>query len=160
MRGKLAAAVLAASVACGAARVSAGEIYKCVDDGGTAYQSVPCAAGASEIRLARSPLAGAILAPTPRPEAARRYPRKPGPWKHRVLTLGMSDDEVLNLPGWGRPTRITRVRLPREWREEWIYDSGLLAEQRLYFANTKLVDIVAVPSEGRIVETAALTAQR
>ncbi len=158
MRRKPAGALLGAFLACGAAAAPAAEIYKCVDDGGTAYQSIPCPAGASEIRLARGALAGRILPPAPRAEAAR-YARKPGPWTHRVLTLGMSDDEVLNLPGWGLPARITRVRLPRMWREEWIYDSGLLAEQRLYFVNGKLVEVVAWPPEARVVETAALPAE-
>lgn len=157
MKCEPAAAVLCAFVAWGANEASATGIYKCVDDGGTAYQSLPCAPGASEIRMAQpAPRGPAMLSPAPRPDAASRYPRRPGPWKHRTLTLGMSDDEVLNLPGWGRPSRITRVRLPREWREEWIYDGGLLAEQRLYFANAKLVDIVVTPSDVRVVGTAAL----
>ena len=157
MKCEHAAAVLCAFVAWGADEASAMGIYKCVDGGATAYQSLPCAPGASEIRMAQpAPRGPAILSPAPRPDAASRYPRRPGPWKHRTLTLGMSDDEVLNLPGWGRPSRITRVRLPREWREEWIYDGGLLAEQRLYFANAKLVDIVVMPSEARVVGTAAL----
>ena len=95
-------------------------------------------------------------APSLRSDPARRSARKPGPWGHKALTLGMSDDEVLNMPGWGRPSRITRVRVPREWREEWIYDQSLLAEQRLYFANAKLVDIVVMTPEARIVGAAAL----
>jgi hypothetical protein len=157
MKCEPAAAVLCAFVALGVDEASATGIYKCVDGGATAYQSLPCAPGASEIRL--SPPASAVpalLSPAPRADAASPYPRRPGPWKHRTLTLGMSDDEVLNLPGWGRPSRITRVRLPREWREEWIYDGGLLAEQRLYFANAKLVDVVVMPSEVRVVGAAAL----
>jgi len=149
--------LLCAWVASLATAVSAGEIHKCVDDGGTTYQSAPCATGASEpIRMptatpARADSPGSSLRSYPGREAAR----KPGPWTHKALTLGMSDDEVLNMPGWGRPSRITRVRVPREWREEWIYDQGLLAEQRLYFANARLVDIVVMSPEARIVGAAA-----
>ncbi len=33
----------------------------------------------------------------------------------------MSDDEVLNLPAWGRPSTITRSKVNRVWYEEWIY---------------------------------------
>jgi hypothetical protein len=53
----------------------------------------------------------------------------------------MSDDEVLNMSGWGRPSRIDRVRLPREWREEWVYGPQTLSERRLYFSNGRLVDL-------------------
>src|SRR3954464_5541674 len=35
------------------------------------------------------------------------------------LTLGMSDTQVLNLRGWGRPGKITRAKTKRAWLEEW-----------------------------------------
>ena len=57
----------------------------------------------------------------------------------RTLMLGMSDDEVLNLAGWGVPQYITRTRMAREWREEWTY-SATSGERRLYFVNATLVD--------------------
>lgn len=51
----------------------------------------------------------------------------------------MTDDEVLNLPGWGRPAAISRTRLPRQWREEWFYDASRAAGARqLLFVNGKL----------------------
>ena len=79
---------------------------------------------------------GTPSSPSPRPST-----RKPGPWKHRTLTPGMSDDEVLNMSGWGRPSRIDRVRLPREWREEWVYGLETPSERHLYFSNGRLVDL-------------------
>ena len=146
--------VVCAWAASMAAAASAGELYKCVDAAGTAYQSMPCATGAIETRVQVATLARPSLPPDP----ARRSARKPGPWRHKTLTLGMSDDEVLNMPGWGPPSRITRVRVPRGgWREEWTYDQGLVAEQRLSFANAKLVDIVVVSPEARVAEAAAST---
>jgi hypothetical protein len=30
--------------------------------------------------------------------------RAEGPWRNRTVVLGMSDDEYLNMPGWGRPS--------------------------------------------------------
>ena len=56
----------------------------------------------------------------------------------------MTDDEVLNLPGWGRPAKITRTRAPREWREEWIYVAGAGSRQ-LHFLNGTLT-LVERPS--------------
>src|SRR5258705_7714834 len=64
----------------------------------------------------------------------------------RAMVLGMSDDEVLNLPGWGRPSRIIRTRVPREWREEWIYAGATSAERRLHFVNAALVEIIEQPT--------------
>jgi len=64
--------------------------------------------------------------------------------------VGMSDDEVLNLPGWGVPNRITRERKPREWREEWSYGSPVNGERRLHFVNATLVDIVDAPSSQQV----------
>lgn len=54
--------------------------------------------------------------------------------------LGMSDDEVLNLPGWGVPQHIIRTKALREWREEWTYIPTPSGERRLYFINATLVD--------------------
>lgn len=62
----------------------------------------------------------------------------------------MSDDEVLNLPGWGIPERITRARMPHEWQEEWIYGSSIAGERHLYFVNTVLVDAIDKASADRL----------
>jgi hypothetical protein len=59
----------------------------------------------------------------------------------RTLTLGMSDDEVLNLAGWGVPKHIARTKAARGWREEWTYATSA-GERRLYFVNATLVDAI------------------
>ena len=66
----------------------------------------------------------------------------------------MSDDEVLNLSAWGIPTRITRTRTAREWREEWVYARTPREERRLRFANATLVDIVDGPPTEMIASLA------
>jgi hypothetical protein len=66
----------------------------------------------------------------------------------------MSDDEVLNLPGWGIPERIARARMPHEWEEEWIYGSLIAGERHLYFVNTVLVDAVDKASADRLARLA------
>src|SRR5262245_62507640 len=103
---------------------AAQEIFKCVNGSETVYQQTPCGAGAEETRLA--PFWARSATSTPTSPSSRPSARKPGVWKHHALTLGMSDDEVLNMSGWGRPSRIDRVRLPREWREEWVYGAESL----------------------------------
>jgi len=130
-------------------------IFKCVDGELTAYQSMPCSNGEVEMRLAiaqtnraepKRPEPDSVSGFTHAPSSAAPNPSSQGrsttwPWR-RTLTLGMSDDEVLNLSGWGIPTRITRTRTAREWREEWIYARTPGEERRLRFANATLVDIV------------------
>lgn len=145
---RIAACVLALGVTLPAA---AGDIYKCVTRDATSYQSVPCARGDAQTRMN---LAGAARAPRGEPQAVAVAPAParerratgPGPWRHRTLTLGMSDDEVLNLPGWGRPARIARTRTPRGWHEVWTYDSGVTGERQLRFTNARLSDIVDAPA--------------
>ena len=126
----------------------ASDIYKCVDGGATSYQATPCLRTQAETRLvagvasgrAAEPLAAARQAP-----ATYEAPRRAGPWRNRTLVLGMSDDEVLNMPGWGRPTRIVRTRVPREWREVWTYGETVAPQRELHFANARLRDIIDLP---------------
>jgi len=130
------------------------DIYKCVDGAAIAYQSMPCAPGAEQTPMEKRPPQGAVLVaeaqPTELADAERRPSkgtgtsrpsRRPGPWTHTTLTLGMSDDELLNMPAWGRPARIVRTRMPRGWSEEWFYPTATGGERRLLFVNGKLVDI-------------------
>jgi hypothetical protein len=53
----------------------------------------------------------------------------------------MTDDEVLNLPGWGRPAKIVRTRAPREWREQWFYDTRFASPRQLFFVNGTLATV-------------------
>ena len=58
----------------------------------------------------------------------------------------MTDDEVLNLPGWGRPGKINRSKSGRAWREEWIYARSAGGEQHLVFVNATLAEINTPPA--------------
>jgi hypothetical protein len=118
------------------------DIFKCVGDGATAYQSTPCANGQVETQMTAGAPPPRLEAQTAEPSPAQQTLRVPGPWRRTSLTLGMSDDEVLNLPGWGRPSRITRVKIARAWHEEWTYGQTETGARHLHFANARLVDIV------------------
>jgi hypothetical protein len=124
-------------------------IHKCVDGGGTAYQSTPCGNAQTEVRvmtLARADAQPQSAVSSPSPAVVVPKAQSPGKmWPpRRSLMLGMSDDEVLNLAGWGVPGHITRTRAARGWREEWIYPAAS-GERRLYFVNATLVDAVLDP---------------
>ena len=58
----------------------------------------------------------------------------------------MSDDEILNLPHWGRPDKITRSKAKHVWREEWVYASLQDGPKRLYFENAKLAAVQDEPA--------------
>ena len=78
-----------------------------------------------------------------------------GSWRSSVLpaagtpiSLGMSDLEVLNLPGWGRPSKITRSKANGVWREEWLYTTrGDGPRQLLQFTNARLAAIESEPAD-------------
>jgi hypothetical protein len=147
--------VLCLSV-CGIAFPLAGyaqAIHKCLAPEGIAYQSVPCASGAGDVVIASL---GSAHAEPARAESPAALParREPGASSKRVfwrtsIAVGMSDDEVLNLPTWGRPSTINRSKSNRIWSEEWIYRWRLGGTSRLSFANGRLT----------AVETAAAAAE-
>lgn len=132
-------------------------IHKCTAADGVAYQAAPCAAGASDVLIASRGAAGAsdVLvesrgaagesrsespAATASAVLAKRAP-EPGAkrlFQRTRIALGMSDDEVLNMPNWGRPHSITRSKSNRIWREEWLYRWGAGGTSRLSFANGRL----------------------
>ena len=122
-------------------------IFKCVDGGSTAYQSTPCASGQTEARVMTigraDPEQPSSAAPISRADAGLATVQTRGKvWPpRRTLMLGMSDDEVLNLPGWGVPKHITRSKASRAWQEEWTYSTGS-GERKLYFVNATLVNAV------------------
>jgi hypothetical protein len=132
---------------CGIAYPLAGHaqaIHKCLAPDGVAYQSMPCASGAGDVVIASLGSArtqSAVAADAPAAAPARR---EPGASSKRVfwrtsIAIGMSDDEVLNLPAWGRPSTITRSKANRVWYEEWIYRWRMGGASRLSFANGRLV---------------------
>jgi len=140
-----AAMALIASLTVGAQSPSQ-RIFKCVEGETIAYQSMPCERPTAAMGvLTISPAPDASPAPVAVPPVAREIPSVQSAGKmwppRRTLMLGMSDDEVLNLAGWGVPQHIVRTKAAREWREEWIYPAST-GERRLFFANAKLVDAI------------------
>ena len=137
-------------------------IFKCVDGETIAYQSMPCAGSQTEQRVMTGARAASPDAPaqpaTSAPGGDSAVPvaavrGRMWPFR-RTLMLGISDDEVLNMPGWGVPKRITRERKAREWHEEWSYGSPINGERRLHFVNSTLVDVV---DQGSAQQVASLT---
>jgi hypothetical protein len=137
---------------CGIAYPVAGHaqaIHKCLAPDGIAYQSMPCASDAGDVVIAS--LASVRAEPTSRAEAptaapARREREANSANSKRVfwrtsIAIGMSDDEVLNLPAWGKPSAITRSKANRVWYEEWIYRWRMGGTSRLSFANGRLTGV-------------------
>jgi hypothetical protein len=69
----------------------------------------------------------------------------------------MTDDEVLNLASWGRPSAITRTRSNRVWHEEWLYRWRTGGTSRLSFANGKLTAVDARAGESDAPTPVSLT---
>ncbi len=120
-------------------------IYKCLIDGTVTYQDAPCKAGQSAIALvdAADPVSHSSSGG---PSAFKQESGSPSSFQLTRLVVGMTDTEVLNLRGWGRPSKITRSREDRAWCEEWHYSSPTEGQQRLHFANGKLTAINADPA--------------
>ena len=140
------------------------EIRKCVDHGVVGYQNGPCAVGQVDAGLVKLPeyadppqrdgasapsnqaygfdangqddvgatsAVGAVPQPPPTQAA---FPFRTS------IALGMTDDEVLNTPRWGRPTHIERVGRHRGWREVWTY-AGPATTRTLSFVEGRLANI-------------------
>ena len=129
------------------------EIHKCLAGDAVAYQSAPCGGGQVEARVLKlpdyadppqrdgasgpafdssaAPVSGAQPAPTDVPAAQAAFPFRTS------IALGMTDDQVLNIPAWGRPSRITRSGRHSGWREVWTYAYGDDVRE-LVFVNGRL----------------------
>jgi hypothetical protein len=158
-------------VLCCAGAAHAGEpVYKCATEDGIVYQGTPCGGVATVALQARvsmpsssvgvSSRQGASLQPVAcggRPAAKVR-----ALWRRTALCLGITDDEVLNLPGWGRPAAIERARVREGWREAWSYASPGGGAKRLSFLNGQLqnVEETAIDAiDGAAVQVSAMTAR-
>lgn len=116
-------------------------IYRCTNDNSVVYQDTPCGIGQPSINLATAPIR--VLEPnTASPADFRQEPLPPSQLQSTAIALGMTDTQVLNLRGWGRPAKITRSRANRSWREEWTYASPQDEPKQLQFANGKLAAIL------------------
>jgi hypothetical protein len=155
------------------ASVLAGDIHKCVTQGDVSYQSAPCPAGtdASTIIRAEAPRVADVTPPRPPPPEIQKNPgpqyaygpRSSGPMTAvitssvaperprlplgtRPLQIGIRDDEVLNLPNWGRPLQISRNKANGVWREDWLYAASRGHDATtLHFTNGKLSGIETEP---------------
>jgi hypothetical protein len=137
---------------CGIAYPLAGHaqaIHKCLAPDGVAYQSMPCAPGAGDVVIASlgsvraesaSRAQAPVAAPARREREANSANSKRVFWRTSIA-IGMSDDEVLNLPAWGRPSAITRSKANRVWYEEWSYRWRMGGASRLSFANGRLTGV-------------------
>ena len=111
-------------------------IYKCTGDGAVTYQDRPCKPGQSAVVLAE-------VAAQPTNENDRAAPGQESPLASQPggVVVGMTDTEVLNLRGWGRPRKITRSRAKRAWLEQWTYLSPANGARQLQFANGRLTAV-------------------
>ena len=156
--------VLCVSV-CGIACPLAGyaqAIHKCLAPEGIAYQSVPCASGAGDVVIASLGSARAESAPRADAPVAMPAKRESGASSKRVfwrtsIAIGMSDDEVLNLPTWGRPSAITRSKSNRVWHEEWLYRWRIGGASRLSFANGRLTAVETAADDNDSATPVSLT---
>jgi hypothetical protein len=142
------------------------EIHKCTGPDGIVYQNLPCAAGQREQDMdamtsiqraassrdtdASAPQGQGPRASSPalysnrrdrtaaRPPQSGRYAGTP--FAATTLFIGMTDTQVLNLPGWGRPARISRSKDSQGWREQWVYRNSSDQSSLLYFQNGRLVE--------------------
>ena len=145
---KSGAAVVLGLLAIGSPAMAQNGIYKCTTvDGAVVYQGSPCQAQQQQVTL---------VAPRPReaelPAGNAQLPLAQSAAAGNELLPGMSDTKVLNMRGWGRPTRIERSRGPDGWREEWTYvarDAG----------TTRLVSFVNGKVEGVTTQDAVQVAR-
>ena len=128
-------------------------MHKCVTPTGIAYQGVPCAG--AELPTSAVIASATQSPPSSRANATGNAPARATPdcdaiaqraslrlpWRHTAICIGMTDDEVLNLQGWGRPATINRTRAAHEWREEWFYDARAAGRRQLFFVNGKLTAV-------------------
>jgi hypothetical protein len=129
------------------------QVYKCTTDASLViYRDTPCNTNEVSITLAQAPVK-ATLPDGPTPTIEPRSPTRP--LKIAMLALGMSDTEILNKRGWGRPGKITRSKVNRSFNEEWTYTSAADGQTVLQFSNGMLAAINHHP-----VETAAYAPQQ
>jgi hypothetical protein len=73
-----------------------------------------------------------------------------------MIVSGMTDDEVLNAPDGGVPSRIDRTRDGRTWRELWIYQTRGGGGRALQFINGRLTSIIDTAASAASVRLALL----
>lgn len=136
------------------------EVHRCLADEVVGYQSTPCGNGQVDAGVLKLPdyadpaqrdgasapgldasaaAASKALPATPTAAADAPGSQRAFPF-HTSIALGMSDDQVLNIASWGRPSRIARTGRHRGWREVWTYERGNDVRE-LSFVNGRLANI-------------------
>src|SRR5688572_16679561 len=138
---------------------AAAQVHKCSTPESIVYRDTPCAEGHTQVLL-HKPKSAARAEPAVRIESQARADASaitpvsveerpialPAPGT--AISLGMTDLEVLNLRGWGRPSKISRSKVNGVWREQWIYTPPAEGPKPvLQFVNARLAAIEAEPSE-------------
>jgi len=139
---------LLAGLLCFAPIAQGESAYQCSLPAGATYQGSPCDGSVPGI-VPATPAPAATTsrsADTPRCNARPMLTAK-SRWRPRSLCIGITDDEVLNLAGWGRPSNIARVRSGRSWQEQWTYVSRAAGSRRLQFVNGKLASVESPKAE-------------
>lgn len=144
------------SVACPFAAY-AQPIHKCMTPDGTAYQSAPCADAASDVVIIASADGARASRPVELAPRSAPEPRTRRLFWRTSIAIGMSDDEVLNLPSWGRPSAITRSKSNRVWHEEWLYRWRIGGASRLSFANGRLTAVETAADDNDSATPVSLT---
>ncbi len=138
---------------------AAAQVHKCVTAESIVYRDTPCDEAHTQVLL-HKPKSAARLEPAVRIESQVRADASaitPVAMQERpialpapgtAISLGMTDLEVLNLRGWGRPSKISRSKVNGVWREQWIYTPPADGPKPvLQFVNARLAAIDAEPSE-------------
>jgi hypothetical protein len=132
-------------------------IYKCTDPEGVVYRDTPCTGSQEQTLLATArKTSWQTESPKPSPPIDARLVGTPL-FATRIF-IGMTDTQVLNLPGWGKPARIVRSRNGHAWREQWVYRDRSTGDERrlLYFENARLVDQEDAPASASIQARATI----
>lgn len=125
------------------------QIHKCISAEAVVYRDTPCAEGERESLLGHKTTSARIDQSDANSliHRTRTAFGTPLPSAGTPIALGMSDLEVLNLRGWGRPGKITRSKVAGVWREEWVYASPVEGQRQLQFSNARLTAIQTEPAE-------------
>lgn len=119
-------------------------IYKCTEDNSVVYRDTPCETGRASMLLATVAPTRPVEPYTGRPPEFRPEPLPPSQLQSTAIALGMTDTQVLNMRGWGRPSKITRNKDAKAWHEEWSYVSRQdeQVQRQLQFTNGRLAAIL------------------
>ena len=138
---------------------AAAQVHKCVTAESIVYRDTPCDERHTQFLL-QKPKSTAQAEPVVRIESQVRADASsitavsmqerpialPAPGT--AISLGMTDLEVLNLRGWGRPSKIARSKVNGVWREQWSYTPPAHGPKPvLQFVNARLAAIETEPAE-------------